>query len=128
MAKTAVKRAVVMATVPKVLNDYIKAYRATLQPQLNATQGNLVQARENAFGTIMNTASQQGMIHSNFTARDKLKYDTGTYEPAAIKAQQTYQAGLDTLRQNTANLANTVKNIREKIADINYATSQLNKK
>lgn len=123
MANTSAKA--ITAKVPKVLTDYIKAYRDTLQPQLNATLGGLAQERANAQTSIMSNASRQGMLHSNFTARDKLKYDTGTYEPAVISAQQTYQSGLDTLRSNTADIANTVKSLQEKIADLNYQRSQL---
>ena len=115
----------VTAKAPDALVDYIKAYRETLKPQLNATLGGLAQARANAQTSIMSNASRQGMLHSNFTARDKLKYDTGTYEPDVISAQQNYQSALDTLRGNTASIANTIKSLQEKIADLNYQKSQL---
>lgn len=114
------------ASIPEELNPFITAYRDTLQPQYDATVKNIEQDRKNQQVGIMNAANTRGIMHSNFTTRDKLKYDSQTYEPALISARQAYQTGLDNLRSNTASLANTIKSLQEKISDLNYQKSQLN--
>ena len=50
-----------------------------------------------------------------------LMVDTQTYLPNTIKVQQTYQTGLQKLRENTLNLANQLKSVNEAIAELNEA-------
>ena len=73
----------------------------------------------------MTGANRRGLLHSNFPARDKLRYDVETYEPAKIKLQQSYQTGLDTLYNNAAKYLNQIKSYREKTSDINDYSNAL---
>ncbi len=101
------------------VDPYIQAYRDSLQEQYDATKANIDQQRSNDFDTIMAQANTKGMMYSNFPERSKVQYDTATYMPSLINARQSYQTGLDKLRSTGVNLANQIKSIEEKIADLN---------
>lgn len=103
------------------INDFITNYRNALQTQQEASQEALKQQRANDYASIMSNANRAGMMYSNFPARDKVKYDTQTFYPAAIKAYQQYQTALDKVRANAINLWNQNKTIQEAIADLNEA-------
>lgn len=103
------------------INDFITNYRDSLKAQYDAGTEALKQQRTNDFTTLMSNANRAGMMYSNFPQRDKIKYDTQTFYPAAIKTYQTYQTALDKLRQNALNLYNQNKSIEEAIADLNAA-------
>ena len=103
------------------INDFITNYRNVLKEQYGASQKALEQQRTNDYTSIMSNANRAGMLYSNFPARDKIKYDTQTFYPAAIKAYQQYQTGLDKIRANSLNLWNQNKAIEEAIADLNAA-------
>ena len=103
------------------VNQFIKNYRDSLQAQYDAGVNDLGQQRRNDFASIMAGANKAGMLYSNFPQREKIKYDTGTFYPALIKARQSYQSGLDKLRANAVNLYNQNKSISEAIADLNEA-------
>ena len=105
------------------INQFISNYRDTLEQQRDLTKQNLQQQRENDFASIMSNANTRGMLYSNFPARDKVKYDVATYQPGLVKAQQSYQTGLDKLRANAIKAWNQNKAIEEKIADLNELDS-----
>lgn len=101
------------------IDPFINAYRDSLQRQRDLAVQNLDTTRRNNMTTIMSNANTAGTMYSNFPTRDKIKYDTGTYQPNLVKVQQSYQTGLDTLRNNTLNLANQLASVNEAIADLN---------
>lgn len=104
---------------PNYVDPYIQAYRDSLQEQYDATKANIDQQRSNDFATLMAQANTKGMMYSNFPERSKIQYDTGTYIPAVVNARSTYQTGLDKLRSSGVQLANQIRTIEEKIADLN---------
>lgn len=99
------------------VNSFISSYRDLDRQQADAMV-NLYNNRRNAFTDIMSGANKAGMMYSNFPELSKMRYDTGTYYPAAIKIQQTYQTGLDKLRSGATNYVNTLASINEAIADL----------
>lgn len=101
------------------LDEFYKNYRETLGNVYDTTVQSLDQQRRNAQTSIMSAANKAGMMYSNFPARDKLKYDVGTYQPALIKAQQSYQTGLQTLRENALKTVNNIRNLQEQIQHLN---------
>jgi hypothetical protein len=101
------------------VDPYLQAYRDSLQEQYDAAVANIEQQRTNDMANIMAQANTRGMMYSNFPERSKYQYDTGTYSPSIIKARQSYQTGLDTLREKGVQLANQIKTVEEKIADLN---------
>lgn len=107
------------ASIPEELQSFITAYRDTLQPQYDTTVASLNQQRQNDYAKIMNAAKAKNALHSNFTGREKVVYDTQTYQPALVSARQSYQSGIDTLRENVVKTANQIKSLQEKIADLN---------
>lgn len=102
--------------------DFYKNYRESLSKQYETGLQNLNQQRRNAMQTIMSGANKAGMLYSNFPTRSKIQYDQNTYQPAQIKLQNTYQTGLDALRQNILNQQNSIKDIQEAIAHLNSMT------
>lgn len=101
------------------LNDWLTNYRNALKAQNDADIKALDTARENAQTSIMSNANRAGLLYSNFPQMNKLKYDTQTYYPSIIKAQQGYQTSLDKARQNAINLWNQNKTIQEAINELN---------
>lgn len=101
------------------INDWITNFRKALAAQNEADIKALDTARENAQTTIMSNANRAGLMYSNFPERSKIQYDTQTYYPALIKAQQSYQTSLDKVRQNAIDLFNQNKNIRDAINELN---------
>ena len=103
------------------VNEFIRNYRIALQAQRDSAVKQLEQQRRNSYATIMSGANKAGMLYSTWPMREKIKYDTGTYYPAHIKAQTSYQSGLDTLRNNAVNLWNQIKAYNEATADLSNA-------
>lgn len=101
------------------IDPFILAYRDSLEQQRDLANQNLDNQRRNDMTTIMSNANRAGALYSNFPTRDKIKYDTNTYQPQQVKIQQTYQTGLDKLRSNTLNLANQLQTINEAIDELN---------
>ena len=101
------------------LDEFYVNYRDTLRNNYDATKQALEQQRRNDYASIMSNANRAGMMYSNFPARDKVKYDVGTFQPAMVKAQQTYQTGLQTLRENALKAANTISSLQDQIAHLN---------
>lgn len=107
-------------TSPSGINyaDYASAYRDSLQEQYDAGVTALDQERTNDFASINSNANTLGMLYSNFPERSKIQYDTNTYYPSLSTLQSTYQTGLDSLRENTVSLANSITSIQDAIAEL----------
>lgn len=105
------------------VNEFITNYRGALEQQRDLSKQQLEQQRKNDFASIMSNANTKGMLYSNFPARDKVKYDATTYQPAVVKAQQSYQTGLDKLRSNALNAWNNIQTIQENINHLNELDS-----
>lgn len=103
------------------IDPFILNYRDSLERQRDLANQNMANERRLAQTQIMSAANEGGMMYSNFPERAKIQYDTQTYLPNTIKAQQTYQTGLQKLRENTLNLANQLKSVNEAIAELNEA-------
>lgn len=102
--------------------DFYKNYRESLSKQYETAQQNLAQQRKNAQQGIMSGLNKAGMLYSNFGARQKTQYDQNTYQPAQIKLQNTYQTGLDALRNNVLKYQNSISDIQDAIAHLNSMT------
>lgn len=89
-------------------NEFIKNLRESLQASYDAGLANLENTRKQAQTSIMSNANRAGMLYSNFPQREKIKYDTYTYMPALTNLRNTYQTGLDSLRNAGVNAANQV--------------------
>lgn len=103
------------------IKDFYQNYRDSLDRQYQTSLANLEQQRRNDQATIMAGANKAGMLYSNFPQREKMKYDTGTYQPNLVKLYQGYQTGLDKLRQNIVNYQNSIKSIQDAINELNSA-------
>lgn len=101
------------------IKDFYQNYRDSLDRQYQTAVQSLDQQRKNAQTSIMSGANKAGMLYSNFPVRDKIKYDQETYQPAQIKLQNTYQTGLDQLRQNILKYQNSIAEIQDSIAHLN---------
>lgn len=97
------------------INEFYKNYQDALEQRRDLTKQQIEQQRSNDYASIMSNANTQGMLYSNFPARDKLKYDVATYQPGLTKTQQSYQTGLDKLRSNALSAWNNIQTIQENI-------------
>lgn len=104
------------------VKDFYQNYRDSLDRQYQSAMQSLEQQRKNAQTSIMSGANKAGMLYSNFPVRDKIKYDQDTYQPAQIKLQNSYQTGLDTLRNNILKYQNSIAEIQDSIAHLNSMT------
>ena len=104
------------------VKDFYQNYRDSLDRQYQTAVQSLEQQRKNAQTSIMGGANKAGMLYSNFPARAKVQYDQETYQPAVIKLQNTYQTGLDTLRNNILKYQNSIAEIQDSIAHLNSMT------
>lgn len=103
------------------VDPFILSYRDSLERQRDLAQQNLLNTRRNDFANMMGAANAAGMMYSNFPQRQKIQYDTSNYQPQMVKIQQSYQTGIDKLRENTINLANQLQSVNEAIAELNEA-------
>lgn len=101
------------------IKNFYQNYRDSLDRQYQSSLQNLDQQRKNAQTSIMSGANKVGMLYSNFPMRTKIQYDTNTYQPNLIKLHDTYQTGLDTLRNNILKYQNSIKDIQDSIAHLN---------
>lgn len=101
------------------IKDFYRNYRDSLDRQYQSAMQTLDQQRKNAQASIMSGANKVGMLYSNFPMRSKIQYDQGTYQPAQIKLYNTYQTGLDTLRNNILKYQNSIADIQDSIAHLN---------
>lgn len=100
-------------------DKFINNYRESLDVQKDLANQNLANTRRNDFQAIMSGANTAGMMYSNFPERSKIQYDTQTYMPNQIKVQNTYQTGLQKLRENVLNTSNTLRSINDAISELN---------
>lgn len=103
----------------ETIKEFYKNYRDSLGSQYENARNLLDQQRKNAQASIMSGANKAGMMYSSWPAMQKIKYDTGTYQPAQIKLQTSYQTGLDSLRNNILKYQNSIADIQESIAHLN---------
>ena len=104
------------------IQDFYKKYRESLSSQYENAKNLLEQQRKNSQQSIMSSANKSGMLYSNFPQRNKIQYDINTYQPTQIKLRNTYQTGLDTLRNNMLNYKNSIAEIQDAIANLNSMT------
>lgn len=104
------------------INNFYKNYRDSLSRQYETAQQNLNQQRRNAQTSIMSGANKAGMLYSSWPARQKIQYDASTFQPAQVKLYNTYQTGLNTLRDNMLKYKNSISEIQEQIAHLNSMT------
>lgn len=104
------------------LQDFYKNYRESLSSQYENAKNALEQQRRNAQSGIMAGANKGGMLFSNFTERAKTQYDAETYQPNTVTLYNTYQSGLDSLRNNIAKYQNSIRDIQDAIAHLNSMT------
>lgn len=103
------------------IRNFYQNYRDSLDRQYQTSLANLDQQRRNDQASIMSNANRMGAMYSNFPQRDKIRYDTGTYQPNLVKLYQGYQTGLQKLRQNMVNYQNSIKSIQDAINELNAA-------
>lgn len=103
------------------IKSFYQNYRDSLDRQYQTSIANLDQQRRNNQASIMSNANRMGALYSNFPQRDKIKYDTDTYQPNLVKMYQSYQTGLDKLRKNMVNYQNSIRSIQEAINELNAA-------
>ena len=101
------------------LKNFYQNYRDSLDRQYQSAMQSLEQQRKNAQTTIMSRANKAGMMYSNFPARDKIRYDQETYQPALVKLNTSYRTGLDTLRDNILKYQNNIKELQASISNLN---------
>lgn len=100
-------------------NEFIQNLRTALTESYDAGMANLNNQRQLDQSAIMNKANKAGVMFSNIPQRMKIQYDTNTYMPAQVKLRNSYQTGLDTLRQNGINAANQVAYYQQMIDHYN---------
>lgn len=104
------------------IKEFYQNYRDSLDRQFQTSLQALDQQRKNAQASIMSGANKSGMMYSNFPARSKIQYDQQTYQPTLVKMQNTYQTGLDQLRNNILKYQNSIAEIQDSIAHLNSMT------
>lgn len=100
-------------------NEFIKNLRTALTESYDYGVKALDNQRALDQAAIMNKANKAGVMFSNIPQRMKIQYDTNTYMPNQIKLQQSYQTGLDSLRQKGINAANQVAYYQQMINHYN---------
>lgn len=104
------------------IKQFYQNYRDSLDRQYQSGLQSLEQQRKNAQTSIMSGANKAGMMYSSWVPREKIKYDTNTYQPAQIKLQTSYTTGLDQLRNNILKYQNSIAEIQDSIAHLNSMT------
>lgn len=104
-------------------NEFLKQYRDALRDQYYANVSSLKQEKRNADASIMSAANERGMMYSNFPQRAKIQNEAN-YLKNAADLHTTYQTGLDKLRSNAVGTYNQIKDLEDKIADLNEYASK----
>lgn len=107
------------------INDFVKTYRETLDMEKDKALQNLENTRKLQHQSIMSNANKAGMMYSTFPERAKIQYNTGTYEPAVSKINQSYQTGVDKIRDSSASLYNSLAGLREQVDEFKRKTAKL---
>lgn len=100
-------------------NDFLKNLREALKQSYDAGIAQLNNQRTLDQSAIMNRANKAGVMFSNIPQRMKMQYDTNTYMPNQVKLNQSYQTGLDALRNAGVNAANQVAYYQQMIDHYN---------
>lgn len=100
-------------------NEFVNNLRTALTESYDAGMANLANQRQLDQSALMNKANKAGVMFSNIPQRMKIQYDTSTYMPAQVNLRNSYQTGLDTLRQNGLNAANQVAYYQQMIDHYN---------
>lgn len=100
-------------------NEFIKNYRESLQQAYDAGVNQLENQRNLDRSAIVNKANKAGVLFSNIPQRMQIQYDTQTYMPALTNLQNSYQTGLQALRENALNTINQVKYYQDMINHYN---------
>lgn len=104
-------------------NDFLKYYRDSLKQQYDDNVAALRQNKINNDTAIMSGANRQGLLYSNFPQRAKIQNE-GTYLTKMADLNNTYQTGLDKLKSNAVGTFNQIKDLEDKIKDLNeYAAN-----
>ena len=101
------------------INPFIKSYRESLKHQNDMALSQLKQENINREAGIMSKANKAGMMFSNFPQRNKLQNLSQTYLPSLAKQNETYQTGLQKIRNNSVEVYNNIKHLQDLIADLN---------
>lgn len=100
-------------------NEFVNNLRTALQESYASGIANLENQRFLDQSAIMNKANKAGVMFSNIPQRMKIQYDTNTYMPNQVKLRQSYQSGLDSLRNAGVNAANQVAYYQQMIDHYN---------
>lgn len=100
-------------------NEFIQNLRTALTESYEAGMANLDNQRQLDQSAIMNKANKAGVMFSNIPQRMKIQYDTNTYMPTQVKLRNSYQTGLQSLRENAINMANQVNYYQQMIDHYN---------
>lgn len=100
-------------------NTFLKSYRNSLKNTYDTSVANINNTNRLQNQQIMSGANNRGILYSNIPQKQKIQYQTETYLPALANAQNTYQTGLNTLRENELKYLNKIKSLDEAIADLN---------
>lgn len=100
-------------------NEFIKNYRESLQQAYGTGLKQLENQRSLDRSAIVNKANKAGVLFSNIPQRMQIQYDTQTYMPALTNLRNSYQTGLDAIRNNSINSINQVKYYQDMINHYN---------
>lgn len=100
-------------------DQFIKNYRESLKTAYDAGVKQLENQRSIDRSAIVNKANKAGVLFSNIPQRMQVQYDTQTYMPALTNLQNTYQTGLDNLRNNAINAINKTRYYQQMINHYN---------
>lgn len=100
-------------------DEFMRNLRESLKGTYLTGTANLQNQRYLDHSTIMNQANKAGSLFSNVPQRAKIQYDTNTFMPGQVQLRNTYQTGLDTIRNNAINAANQVRYYQDMINHYN---------
>ena len=103
------------------VNSFVKAYRDSLKNQYGTSLSQLREEKRQQDANIMADANTAGVMFSNFPERTKIQYEAQSYIPSVAKANETYQTGLQSLRENAVSAYNNIKSLQSAISELNSA-------
>lgn len=103
------------------VNSFVKAYRDSLKNQYDTSLSQLKEEKRQRDANIMSDANTAGVMFSNFPERTKIQYEAQSYIPSVAKANETYQTGLQSLRENAVSAYNNIKSLQSAISELNSA-------
>lgn len=103
------------------VNSFVRAYRDSLKNQYDTSLSQLKGEKRQQDANIMSDANTAGVMFSNFPERSKIQYESQSYIPSVAKANETYQTGLQSLRENAVSAYNNIKSLQSAINELNSA-------